>query len=105
MVDVHDGDGIVVVAEKILAHLARSFTIEHHELTTSLSIGIAVYPDDGNDFDTLLKKADTAMYQSKESGRNTYRFHTEEMNVNALDHLQIRNGLRQALDKHEFELY
>ena len=103
--DIHDSDAIMVVAEKVLEHLAQPFNIEQHELSTSLSIGIAVYPDDGNDFDTLLKKADTAMYQAKESGRNAYRFHTEEMNVNAVDHLQIRNGLRQALDKHEFELY
>lgn len=100
-----DSDAIMVVAEKILESLTQPFDIEHHELSTSLSIGVAVYPDDGSDFDTLLKKADTAMYQAKESGRNTYRFHTEQMNVNAVDHLQIRNGLRQALEKQELVLY
>lgn len=100
-----DSDAIMVVAEKILDSLTLPFEIEPHELSTSMSIGVAVYPDDGSDFDTLLKKADTAMYQAKESGRNTYRFHTEQMNINAVDHLQIRNGLRQALEKQELVLY
>ncbi|MDR3391486.1 MAG: EAL domain-containing protein [Sulfuriferula sp.] len=103
--DIRDGDAIMIVAEKILESLTHPFDIDHHALSTSLSIGIAVYPNDGADFDTLLKKADTAMYQAKESGRNTYRFHTEQMNANAVDHLQIRNGLRQALEKNEFVLY
>ncbi|ARU32722.1 hypothetical protein CAP31_14260 [Sulfuriferula sp. AH1] len=105
LTDIHDDDAIMVVAEKILENLAQPFHIEHYELSTSLSIGIAVYPNDGDDFDTLLKKADTAMYQAKESGRNAYRFHTAQMNINVVDHLQIRNGLRQALEKGGLSLY
>jgi diguanylate cyclase (GGDEF)-like protein/PAS domain S-box-containing protein len=103
--NVRDTDSITVVVEKILVRLAEPFEIDHHELAISLSIGIAVYPDDGRDFDTLLKQSDTAMYQAKESGRNTYRFHTEQMNVDAVEHLRMRNGLRRALEQGEFMLH
>lgn len=102
---IRDSESITVVTEKILERLAQPFLIEQHELAISLSIGIAVYPDDGADFETLLKKSDTAMYQAKESGRNTYRFHTEQMNIDAMEHLQLRNGLRHALEQGEFMLH
>lgn len=100
-----DLDAISIVAEKILARLQENFSIEGNELSTSLSIGIAVYPDDGADYDTLLKKADIAMYQSKEAGRNTYRFYAEQMNVDVVENLQIRNNLRKGLAREEFVLH
>ena len=100
-----DTESITVVSEKILARLAEPFAIDQHELAISLSIGIAVYPDDGKDFDTLLKQSDTAMYQAKDSGRNTYRFHTEQMNIDAIEHLRMRNGLRRAVEQGEFVLH
>ena len=100
-----NNDSITATAEKILAQIAEPFSMEGHELTVSTSMGIAIYPDDGNDFDTLLKKADTAMYQAKEAGRNIYRFHTEKMNVDAEEHLRMLNGLRHALDRGEFVLH
>ena len=100
-----DNESVTVVAEKILERMAEPFEIDHHELSISLSIGIAVYPDDGKDFGTLLKQSDTAMYQAKESGRNTYRFHTDQMNIDAVEHLRIRNGLRHALEHGEFVLH
>ena len=103
--NMRDTESITVVAEKILERMAEPFEIDHHELSISLSIGIAVYPDDGKDFDTLLKQADTAMYQAKESGRNTHRFHTEQMNIDAVEHLRMRNGLRHALEHGEFVLH
>jgi diguanylate cyclase (GGDEF)-like protein/PAS domain S-box-containing protein len=103
--NIRDTESITVVVEKILARMAEPFEIDHHELAISLSIGIAVYPNDGKDFDTLLKQSDTAMYQAKESGRNTYRFHTEQMNTDAVEHLRMRNGLRRALDQGEFVLH
>jgi diguanylate cyclase (GGDEF)-like protein/PAS domain S-box-containing protein len=103
--EVRDTESITTVVEKILARVAEPFEIEHHELSISLSIGIAVYPDDGRDFDTLLKQSDTAMYQAKEAGRNTYRFHTAQMNVDAIEHLRMRNGLRRALEHGEFVLH
>ncbi|MDD5241851.1 MAG: EAL domain-containing protein [Sulfuricella sp.] len=103
--DVSDSDAIAGVAEKILTRMAASFHLGSHELSISLSVGLAVYPDDGRDFETLLKKADTAMYQAKEAGRNSYRFHTEQMNADAVEYLRIRNGLCQALEKGEFVLH
>jgi diguanylate cyclase (GGDEF)-like protein/PAS domain S-box-containing protein len=103
--NIRDTESITVVTEKILARLSEPFMIEHNELAISLSIGVAVYPDDGKDFETLLKKSDTALYQAKDSGRNTYRFHTEQMNTDAIEHLQMRNGLRRALEHGEFVLH
>lgn len=102
---IYDTASITAVAEKILELMAEPFEIDHHELVISLSIGIAVYPDDGKDFDTLLKQSDTAMYQSKDSGRNTYRFHTGQMDTDAVEHLRMRGGLRRALEHGEFALY
>ncbi len=101
----HDTDTIAKVADKILEKVASPFNIEGHQLFTSLSIGVAVYPDDGNDFEVLVKAADTAMYHAKEAGRNTYRFYAEQMNVDATSHLKTRNDLRQALAHGEFILH
>jgi len=98
-------DAISTTAHKILAAIARPFEIQDQPLLTTASIGIAVYPDDGTDFATLLKKADTAMYHAKEEGRNTYRFFDQRMNIGVAEQLRLRNGLHQALDNGEFELY
>jgi len=98
-------DAISTTARKILAAIALPFEIQGEPLLTTASIGIAVYPDDGTDFATLLKKADTAMYHAKEEGRNTYRFFDQRMNIGVAEQLRLRNGLRQALDNGEFELH
>jgi diguanylate cyclase (GGDEF)-like protein len=103
--DVHDTDVVSDISDHLLEQLARPFDIDGHELSTSFSLGIAVYPDDGGNFETLLMKADTAMYHAKEAGRNTYRYHTEKMNLDAVEHLQIRNSLRKALERGEFVLH
>jgi len=103
--DVKGNDGISVVIEKILTRLEASFDIDGQIHSTSISVGVAVYPDDGHNFETLLKKADIAMYRSKESGRNTYRFFNEKMNSKADETLHLQNGLRRALTKGEFILH
>lgn len=103
--DMHEVDTATSVAAKILEITRAPFEIGGHTLSTSISIGIAIYPVDGGDFDTLLKKADIAMYHAKDAGRNTYRFFTEQMNVNALERLLIQNRLQQALEKNEFILH
>ena len=105
LTDLAGTDPVTPIVEKLMAQLQAPFEIEGTELTTSVSIGIASYPADGEDFDTLLKKADTAMYRAKESGRNTYRFFGEYMNVEAVENLSIRNGLRLALERNEFVLH
>ena len=91
--------------EKMLSAMHTPFKVLEHELTTTLSIGTAIYPDDGADFDTLLKRADTAMYRAKDLGRNTYRFFDAQMNTEAVEHLTILNGLRRAIEREEFVLH
>jgi len=92
------------IAAKILEQLDPPFDVDGQQLRTSFSIGIALFPEDGVSPETLMKNADTAMYHAKESGRDTYRFFDERMNVNTLEHLQLENGLRQAIARNEFKL-
>ena len=89
---------------QVLRRLAEPFEIDGNVLGTSFSIGIALFPEDGPNPESLMKNADTAMYHAKESGRNTYRFFDERMNVNTLERLQLENGLRQAIARNEFKL-
>jgi EAL domain-containing protein (putative c-di-GMP-specific phosphodiesterase class I) len=88
-----------------MERLANPMDIGDHELHTTASVGIAIYPDDGDNFDTLMKRAETAMYRAKEAGRNTYRFFDAQMNVEAVEQLRLRNGLRRALEREEFVLH
>ena len=100
-----DETGADAVAQHVVERLGQPMQVDGHELHTSVSIGISIFPDDGGEFDTLLKKADIAMYSAKESGRATYRFFTEEMNLHAFERLQLQNRLRYALDQNEFMLH
>ncbi|MBA4113023.1 MAG: hypothetical protein C0492_06645 [Verminephrobacter sp.] len=105
LTDVQDLDAVSRVAGKVVQTLSAPFQIEGHELAATLSMGVAVWPDDGQDFDALLQRADTAMYQAKAAGRNTYRFYTAEMNAQALEQLKLRTALHWALDQNEFVLH
>lgn len=101
----HDTQAVTTISEKILQQMEQPFTLDGHNLACSFSIGIALYPDDAADFDTLLLKADTAMYHAKNAGRNTFRFFTEQMNVNAHERFLMQNCLRQAIERNELQLY
>ncbi len=103
--DTGDTDGISAVAEKIAEAMQAPFLIDGHTLSASLSLGIAVFPADGDDPDTLIRKADAAMYHAKDAGRNTYRFFTERMNLDSAEHLKLRTDMRRALAQGEFELH
>jgi diguanylate cyclase (GGDEF)-like protein len=92
------------VARRILLDLETSFPVGR-ELVVSGSIGIAVYPFDGEDVDTLLKHADTAMYHAKEGGRNDYEFFSESMKVAAIRKFTMESDLRKAIDREEFVLH
>jgi len=81
------------------------FRINSMEITATCSLGIALYPDNGHDFDSLLKHADMAMYKAKESGRNAFRFYDAQMNTNVIEHLHLISGIRTALLKEEFKLH
>lgn len=103
--DLPDPDAALPVLAKILDRLQDPFMVDGNEISSSVSIGVTIYPEDGADFETLRKKADMAMYRAKEAGRNTYRFFDEEMNDEAIEHLIIRNGLRRALEYGELILH
>ncbi len=100
-----DVNGAVHVAEKLLETVAQHCQIEQHELVITPSIGIAMYPDDGEDFDTLSKCADVAMYRAKRDGRNNYRFFTQEMQTHSTRTLQLENALRHALKRDQLYLH
>jgi diguanylate cyclase (GGDEF)-like protein/PAS domain S-box-containing protein len=94
-----------VSAIKILTALSTPHRIKEHELQITLSIGIAVYPDDGGDAESLVKHADVAMLNAKNNGRNNYQFFRSDMNEHALERQSLESGLRRALDGREFVLY
>ena len=92
-------------ARRILQAVAEAHSLDQHDLHITTSIGVSVYPDDGLDSETLIKNADTAMYQAKEQGRQSYRFFKPAMNVRAVERQSIEESLRRALDRHEFTLH
>ncbi|TCO79640.1 PAS domain S-box-containing protein/diguanylate cyclase (GGDEF)-like protein [Plasticicumulans lactativorans] len=107
MVLVPDIDGqpqAALWARKILAAITRPYFIEEHELHVTPSIGISLFPGDGEDIDTLLKNADAAMYFAKECGRNNYQFFTRALHARAMERLSLENSLRVALERREFRL-
>ncbi|MCX7570962.1 EAL domain-containing protein [Tumebacillus sp. DT12] len=101
-----EGDSdCVVVARSILDGFEIPLRFDNHEFRLSTSIGIAVYPRDGEDDTTLLKNADAAMYHAKESGRNNFQLYSRTMNATILEQLQLEQSLHQALELEEFVLY
>lgn len=99
-----DADHAARIALRLLENFAQPFVIERHELTVTLSIGIALFPSDGRDFATLSKHADIAMYRAKQSGRNDYRFFTPEMQAHSDRVMRLDNALRKALTQNQFQL-
>jgi len=93
------------IAQKLLDTIAEPFSYEGQELHTTISVGIAVYPANGQELDTLVKNADTAMYKAKEGGKNRYQFYTQTMNETSQRYLEISNALYYALERDEMEVY
>ncbi|MDP3120433.1 MAG: EAL domain-containing protein [Sulfuricurvum sp.] len=100
-----DSNAAMRIATKLIREISKISIIEHNELTITPSIGIAIYPNDGENFETLLKNADTAMYKVKSDSRNNFHFFTQEMQLNLARNLQLENALRHALKRNELEVY
>ncbi|MGA7617047.1 MAG: EAL domain-containing protein [Thermoanaerobaculia bacterium] len=98
-------DDAVFIATKILESIRHPFHLSGKETFISTSIGISVHPDDGEDAETLIKNADTAMYQAKDAGRDTYQLFNATISARALERLALETGLRKALINEEFVLH
>jgi diguanylate cyclase (GGDEF)-like protein/PAS domain S-box-containing protein len=93
------------IAQHVIEFFSDPFEIDSYSINTTFSIGVSLYPDDGKEFDTLLRNADTALYQAKDSGRDTYRFFSEKMNIDAQEQLHLQGQLRNAVKNQEFILH
>lgn len=98
-------DEAIAVAERLRSEFTRPVHHQGHEFVVTSSIGVSVYPDDGEDIDTLLRNADIAMYQAKNAGRNSVRFYSGTMSLRSLERLELESSLHRALERGEFELH
>jgi predicted signal transduction protein with EAL and GGDEF domain len=96
--DVTDPSVLAPIAQRVLDAIARPFQLGGHEIVISGSIGIATWPEDGPDVDTLLRNADSAMYHAKSKGRNGYQYYEQSMNAAALHRLEVESALRRAIE-------
>jgi len=103
--EVEQSEDPAITAIRLLHAVAEAHSIDQHDLHITTSIGVSVYPDDGLDAETLIKNADTAMYQAKENGRQSYQFFKAAMNVRAVKRQSIEESLRRALERREFALH
>lgn len=102
--DVHKSESVAVIAHKILESVMQAVVVKGQELYITTSIGISLYPFDGQNMQTLMKNADLALYRAKEHGKNNYQFYTMEMTSNAQERMSLQNALAHALMKDEFLL-
>jgi len=103
--DLQQPEDAAVMAGRILRDVALPHLIDQYELHVTTSIGVSVFPDDGRDAETLIKNADTAMYQAKENGRQSFQFFKPAMNARAVERQSIEGSLRRALEREEFTLH
>ncbi|WP_198263800.1 bifunctional diguanylate cyclase/phosphodiesterase [sulfur-oxidizing endosymbiont of Gigantopelta aegis] len=103
--DIKNKKSAGLVANRILEHISQPFHLKHHEVYVTSSIGIALFPRDGNNVEQLLKHADIAMYHAKNMGKNNYQFYLKEMSSHSEKRLDLELKLHQALENHEFQLH
>jgi diguanylate cyclase (GGDEF)-like protein/PAS domain S-box-containing protein len=104
LAELHSVENVAILAQRMLNAVAEAHSIDQHDLHITASIGVSVYPDDGRDAEALIKNADTAMYQAKENGRQSYQFFKPAMNVRAVERQSVEESLRRALKRQEFRL-
>ncbi|RTK99992.1 MAG: EAL domain-containing protein [Neisseriaceae bacterium] len=100
----HRREDAIQIIEHIQAAVANVYLIDDYEFNVTSSVGLSLFPDDGNDHDALIKNADAAMYQAKAAGRNSYHVFTDELKEKAVERVQIESGLRRALENGELRL-
>jgi diguanylate cyclase (GGDEF)-like protein len=103
--EVEHSEDAAITARRMLQKMAEAHSIDQYDLHVTTSIGVSVYPGDGLDAETLIKNADTAMYQAKENGPQSYQFFKPAMNVRAVERQSIEESLRRALERQEFALH
>jgi diguanylate cyclase (GGDEF)-like protein len=102
--EVAHAEDAAISARRMLKAVAEAHSVDQHDLHITTSIGVSVYPDDGCDAEALIKNADTAMYQAKENGRQSFQFFKPAMTVRAVERQSIEESLRRALGRREFKL-
>ena len=100
-----DSEDASTIAKRMLRAVAEAHFIDQHDLHVTCSVGISLYPEDGLNAETLIKNADTAMYQAKENGRQTYQYFKPAMNVRAVERQSLEESLRRALERQEFVVH
>jgi len=105
LTDIQRPEDVTAVACKIFDVFRAPFVIRGHELFVTASIGATLYPNDGDDMQSLLRNADIAMYRAKEERGNAFQFYSREMSVRALERAELESALRRALERKEFELF
>ena len=104
--DLREATDAATVSQRIIEAVSKPFVVNGTQVRIGASIGIAIFPRDGSDYQTILKSADMAMYQAKEEGKNTYRYYSEELNLEASRRMEIEQDLRIALEnRDQLELY
>lgn len=94
-----------MVAKKILTNCSQLLKVDTHEFTVTASIGISIYPTDGTSMEEIIENADRALFKAKQAGGNTYQFHTEEIQIEAMEYLQLESALRNAIHNNELALH
>lgn len=102
---INQAEDAALVAQKIIHALQIEFIIDGKEIFTSASVGISIFPKDGEDVDSLIKAADIAMYQVKNKGKNSHCFYSDDLSKSALERFNMENQLRRALERNQFEVY